>query len=81
MERELELTLAAMGDAVEYHGRDIQAVHAPLQIQGGHFERRQQLLRETCDAQGLPAAVRDFWLAHNEKLRPLVTRQSGSDCD
>lgn len=81
VERELELTCAAMGDPAPYRGRGMQEVHAPLAIQGGHFERRQQLLRETCDAHGLPAEVRDFWLAHNESLRPLVTKQSGSDCE
>jgi hemoglobin len=81
VERELELALAAMGEAVEYRGKDLREAHAPHQIQGGHFERRQQILRETCDAHGLPAEVRDFWLAHNEQLRPLVTKLSGSDCE
>lgn len=81
IERELELTLATMGAPVEYRGRGMKEAHAAHAIQGGHFERRQQLLRETCDAHGLPVAVRDFWLAHNESLRPLVTKASGSDCE
>lgn len=81
VERELQFTLAAMGDPTPYRGRGMVEAHAALSIQGGHFERRQQLLRETCDAHGLPAEVRDFWLAHNESLRPLVTRSSGSDCE
>lgn len=81
VERELELTLAAMGEAVVYRGRGMREAHAALSIQGGHFERRQQLLRETCDAHALPPAVRDFWLAHNESLRPLVTKSAGSECE
>jgi hemoglobin len=81
VERELELALSAMGEDVAYQGKDLRAAHAPHQIQGGHFERRQQILRETCDEHGLPAAVRDFWLAHNEQLRPLITKMSRSDCE
>jgi hemoglobin len=74
VEKELELTLAAMGAEVGYTGRPLREAHAAVPILGGHFDRRQQILRETCDDQGLPAEVRDFWLAHNESLREQVTR-------
>jgi hemoglobin len=81
IEKELEFTLGTMGATVPYTGRPLDRAHASSPILGGHFDRRQQILRETCDDHGLPPEVRDFWLAHNETLRTLVVGQSGSECD
>jgi len=81
IEKELELVLATMGADVAYTGKSMRAAHGKLRIFGGHFERRQQILRETCDAHGLPADVRDLWLAHNESLRSQVTTFEGGECE
>jgi hypothetical protein len=48
---------------------------------GGQFARRQQILQETLEDFHAPQAVRDAWIEHNESLRPLITADSGSDCD
>jgi len=81
VDKELELVLSVLGADVVYTGKSMRAAHAPLRIFGGHFERRQQILRETCDAHALPPDIRDLWLAHNESLRSQVTSFEGSECE
>ena len=81
IERELELTLRALGADVEYTGRPIAEVHAPFPIMGGHFMRRRQLLCDAMERHALPAAVREAWLAHTDALRPQVTADTSGECD
>jgi truncated hemoglobin YjbI len=81
VERELELTLAALGADVAYTGRPIAAVHRPLPIMGGHFMRRRVLLAEAMERHGLPPAVRDAILAHTDALRSQVTPDASGECD
>jgi len=80
VDKELELALAALGADVPYTGRPIREVHRALPILGGHFLRRQQLLRETMHDHSVPAAVAEALLRHNDSLRPLVTADEGSEC-
>ena len=56
-------------------------VHAKHPIMGGQFARRLQILQETLENYQVPQAVRDAWIQHSESLRPLITRDAGSDCD
>lgn len=81
IERELQLTLQALGAAVEYTGRPLRAVHAARPIFGGQFMRRRKLLLDAIERGGLPAAVRDAWLAHTDALRPQITADRPEDCD
>lgn len=81
VEKECELTLAALGAAVAYTGRPIDEVHRRLPIMGGQFMRRRKLLADAIDRAGLPADVREAWLAHTDRLRPLVTPDRGEECD
>lgn len=81
VDKECELTLAALGAEVAYSGRPIDAVHRPLPIMGGHFMRRRTLLAEAIARAGLPTDVRDAWLAHTDRLRPLVTPDRSGECD
>ena len=80
VEKELELTLEALGADVPYTGRPLRAVHAPLPILGGHFLRRLQILREVMAEHGLPRPVQEAWIRHSEALRDQVTADRGSDC-
>lgn len=80
-ELEYQLTAKFLGADVEYRGRPLDQAHARHPIMGGQFMRRLQILRETLEEFGVPPRVREAWLAHNESLRPLITRDSGSDCD
>jgi hemoglobin len=81
VDRELELTLAALGADVAYTGRPIADVHRPLPIMGGHFMRRRVLLAEAMERHGLPSAVRDAVLAHTDALRSQVTPDASGECD
>lgn len=81
IERELELALRALGADVQYTGRPMREVHAPHPIFGGQFMRRRTLLAQAIERHGLPAAVRDAWLAHTDALRADVTRDRTDECD
>ena len=80
-EMEYQLTARFLGADVEYQGRPLDEVHAKHPIMGGQFARRLQILQETLENYQVPQAVRDAWIQHSESLRPLITRDAGSDCD
>lgn len=69
-----------LGAGVKYSGRSLEAAHRVHRILGGQFARRLQILREVLDEHGVPADVRDAWLAHQESLRDRVTRDPDSNC-
>jgi len=79
--REYELAARHLGADVPYSGRPLDVAHAPHPIQGGQFMRRLQLLKKSMDSHGLPERARAILVAETERLRPLVTRDAGSDCD
>jgi len=78
---EFQWTARLLGAKIEYQGRPLEEAHAKHPIMGGQFLRRQQILRETLEEFGVPIEIQEAWLEHNEKLRPLITRDRGSDCD
>lgn len=81
--KEMEFQHAArfLGADVEYRGRPLDEAHARHPIMGGQFARRLQILKETLESFEVPKHIRDAWIEHNESLRPLITRDAGSDCD
>jgi hemoglobin len=80
-ELEYQLTAEFLGGPVEYRGRPLDQAHGKHPIMGGQFARRMKILNDTLDEFRVPEAVRAAWIEHNEKLRPLITSNSGSDCD
>ena len=78
--REMEYQLAAehLGGPVVYEGRDIGAVHGPLPIMGGHFDRRRQILIDTMRDFGVPETIQSAWIAHVDSLRSQIL---GDDVD
>ena len=80
-EMEYQLTAEFLGANVVYQGKPLDRAHSQHPIMGGQFMRRMQILRETLEESGVPPDVRAEWLAHTERLRPLITRDVGSDCD
>jgi hemoglobin len=80
-ELEYQLTAEFLGAPVRYQGRPLNEAHAGHPIMGGQFARRQQILKEVLEEYGVAETIRDAWLDHNESLRPLVTKDAGSDCD
>ena len=82
VDKEVELTLEALGEVgVSYSGRDLRAVHAPLKVMGGHFDRRLQLLRETLHDHHFPPDFARAWVEHVERLRPEITGQKPGECE
>lgn len=80
-EMEFQWTARLLGAKVEYQGRSMEEAHAKHPIMGGQFMRRQQILKETLEEHGIAEEIQHVWLSHNETLRPLITRDTGSDCD
>ncbi len=81
--KELEYQHAArlLGADVPYQGRNLREAHHQHAIMGGQFARRKQILSEVLAEAGVPLEVRRHWLEQTEKLRSLITRDLGSDCD
>lgn len=80
-EMEFQLTARFLGADIEYQGRALDEVHARHPIMGGQFARRLQILRETLDEHQVPNHIQQAWIEHTERLRSLITKDAGSDCD
>lgn len=76
---ELEYQHAAewLGGPVKYKGRPLDQAHAKHRIQGGQFDRRREILRQTLLRHGVPDDLVTAWLAHVDSLRAQIT---GADC-
>ncbi len=77
---EFEHAARFLGADVEYAGRPLNEAHGPHRILGGQFDRRRQLLIETLDDHDVPAEIRDTWIAHQDSLRHLITKDPDSNC-
>jgi hemoglobin len=80
-EMEYQLSASFLGAAVEYQGLPLDKVHAKHPIMGGHFARRRQILKETLEFHRVPETILAAWMQHTDALRPLITPESGSECD
>lgn len=81
IQKEWELAAKMLGADVAYTGRPIREAHAKSPILGGHFERRLQILKDTCADHDVDPDVVDTWVSHTNALRSHVTRDIGSECD
>lgn len=79
-QREYELAARHLGADIPYTGRPLDVAHAPHPIMGGQFMRRLKLLRDTLEEQAVPRHIQDHWVAHTERMRPLVTRDVDGAC-
>jgi hemoglobin len=78
---EYEFAAGHLGAKTAYTGRPIELAHAKHPILGGQFNRRLKILERTLAELNVPADVAERWLAHNQRLRPLITRDSSQECD
>lgn len=76
--REYEHAARALGADVPYTGRPIPELHQPLRINAGQFRRRLAILAQEIDRAGVPAEVRERWLASQRAMQALIVR--GEDC-
>src|SRR5262245_56710209 len=57
IDKEYEMAARMLGAAhIAYTGKPLRAVHAPLKLFGGQFDRRLQILRDAMAAHDVPAA-------------------------
>ena len=69
-----------LGAPIDYSGRPLDQAHGPHRIFGGQFARRRQILIETLRDHEVPQAVSDAWIAHQDSLRALITKDRDSNC-
>jgi truncated hemoglobin YjbI len=77
---EYEHAAEVLGASRAYGGRPLAEAHRRHRILGGQFERRLKILQDTLEAHGVPAHVREAWLAEQRRLRHLVTSDPDSNC-
>lgn len=73
-DKEYEFAAVHLGAPIEYTGRPLQKAHAAHRIFEGQFARRLQILRETLDEQGVPARVKEHWIAHTLAQKDSLVR-------
>jgi hemoglobin len=78
---EYEFAASHLGAKTEYSGRPLDTAHGPHPIMGGQFNRRLVILRKVLEELEAPPEVIERWMAHNERMRPLVTRDTSNECD
>ena len=69
-----------LGGPVRYGGRPLGEAHGPHRIFGGQFARRRQILIETLRDHGVADDIIDAWIAHQDTLRALITKDQDSNC-
>ena len=77
--QQIAFATGMLGGPVAYSGRPLLSIHKPLQIRTPQFMRRQRILVETMEEYGLEKNLCEAWLALEDKLRPIIIRDS-SDC-
>ena len=78
---EYQLAAECLGADVKYTGRPLGKIHANHPIMGGHFARRRQILKETLESFQVAEEIKSALLDHTDRLRPLITPETGSECD
>lgn len=73
IDKEIELTARFLGGDVAYTGKSMRAAHAALQIFGGQFDRRLQILRNTLRERAVDPEVAQAWIDHQLALRDQIT--------
>jgi len=69
-----------LGGPVRYGGRPLGEAHGPHRIFGGQFARRRQILIETLRDHDVADDIIDAWIAHQDTLRALITKDQASNC-
>jgi hemoglobin len=77
IDKEWELTARFLGGAAPYTGKSMRDAHAALQIFGGQFDRRLQILKNVLRDHRVDAEVAQAWIDHQLALRDHVV---GGDC-
>jgi truncated hemoglobin YjbI len=80
-EMEYQLTAEFLGAGIKYTGKPLGKAHVNHPIMGGHFARRRQIFKETLEHFQVAEEIQLALLNHTDALRPLITPESGSDCD
>jgi truncated hemoglobin YjbI len=74
--KQIDFVRGLLGGPMSYGGRPLPEAHENLAIKIAHFQRRQVLMEEILTLHELPQALKEGWLALEDKLKNLIIRQS-----
>src|SRR5205809_98151 len=66
IEQQTNFAIALLGGPSKYKGRPLASLHHELKIKLTHFKRRQVLMKETLEEQGISKEAADYWLKKEE---------------
>lgn len=66
------------GSLPRYSGRSLPAVHAPLRLNRGQFNRRLSVLATVLRENAVPEDVINRWIEHDRALEPAIA--TSEDC-
>jgi hemoglobin len=75
---EAELAAAHLGGPQAYHGRSLSAVHQPMRLNRGQFDRRLAILATVLREHQVPEDILERWIAHDRALLPAIA--TTEDC-
>ncbi len=78
IERELEFASQVLGGPLTYQGRSMRETHQRHPILSGHFDRRQQILRQSLQDSGIPPSAAEAWIQAGERMRDQIILKPGS---
>lgn len=74
---QVDFACSMLGGPQSYRGKPLTLVHDPFLIRPPHFKRRQRILEETLEEQGVDRPLIEAWLKLEEKLKPLIMKDQG----
>lgn len=73
IDKEVELTAMFLGGGGTYTGKSMRDAHSALQVFGGQFDRRLQILRNVLRDQAVDPEVAAAWIDHQQAMRDQIT--------
>lgn len=78
--KQIQFTSKLLGaQSINYEGKPLGEAHHNLRIRKVHFDRRQQVMRETLEELGLNQELSNAWLELERKLSSLILNKKKTD--
>ena len=60
------------GPKRNYESRNLKKIHRPLNITGGHFDRRHQILKEVLNEFDVEEEIKELWINLDLKFKSVI---------
>ena len=72
IKHQTDFLIGLFGGPKRYSGRDMAAAHKKFVIKNVHFQRRQQILRESLRGAGVDESLSDQWLKIEGRFKSVI---------